>query len=154
MPYLRVQICFLHIPQVRQLVAALTVKVQQCHEKLDAQAIGNALYGLQRLRDSAELRQLLTALTGQRHLGKVSVMVLRLLSDGNGRPRTKDVNGVLRLCNWELTRLVPASVQRPRSPGSPTAYATPTSRSVGLVHSGQFRLRVAFVFFTVKVRVS
>ena len=99
-------------------------------------------------------RQLLTALTGQRHLGKVSVMVLRLLSDGNGRPRTKDVNGVLRLCNWELTRLVPASVQRPRSPGSPTAYATPTTRSVGLVHSGQFRLRVAFVFFTVKVRVS
>ena len=37
--------------------------VQHCREALDAQAVGNALYGLQRMGDSEEVRQLLAALT-------------------------------------------------------------------------------------------
>ena len=49
--------------EVRQLVAALTPKVQQCQEELKSQHVGNALYGLQRLGDSEEARQLLAVLT-------------------------------------------------------------------------------------------
>ena len=49
--------------ELRKLVAALAVKVQKCREDLDAQAVGNALYGLRRMSDSQEVRQLLTALT-------------------------------------------------------------------------------------------
>ena len=50
--------------EARQLVAALTPKVQHCREELDAQAVGNALYGLQQMGDShVEVRQLVAALT-------------------------------------------------------------------------------------------
>ena len=49
--------------EVRQLVAVLALKVQQCRKDLKAQEIGNALYGLQRMSDSnAEVRQLVAAL--------------------------------------------------------------------------------------------
>merc|ERR1711862_615361 len=48
--------------EVRQLLAALTPKVQQCREELDPQAVGLPLYGLQSLSDSEEVRQLLAAL--------------------------------------------------------------------------------------------
>lgn len=49
--------------ELRQLVAALTTKVQQCSEQLSAHQIGNAVYGLQRLGDSREVRELVAALT-------------------------------------------------------------------------------------------
>ena len=42
--------------QTRRLVAALTPKVRDCREALDAQAVGNALYGLQRMGDSEQTR--------------------------------------------------------------------------------------------------
>ena len=54
--------CMGDSPEVRQLVAALAVKVQQCREELDARAVGNALYGLQCMGDSPEVRQLVAAL--------------------------------------------------------------------------------------------
>ena len=49
--------------EVRQFVAALTPKVQQCREELSSQAVGNALHWLQLMGDSTEVRQLLAALT-------------------------------------------------------------------------------------------
>ena len=49
--------------QTRELVAALTPKVRDCREALDAQAVGNALYGLQRMGDSEQTRELVAALT-------------------------------------------------------------------------------------------
>ena len=49
--------------EVRQLLAALTPKVQQCREELSSQAVGNALHWLQLMGDSTEVRQLLAALT-------------------------------------------------------------------------------------------
>ena len=45
------------------MLAALTPKVEQCSAELNAQAVGNALYGLQSLGDSKEVRGLLAALT-------------------------------------------------------------------------------------------
>ena len=47
----------------------LTPKVQQCSEELTAQAVGNALYGLRSLRNSAELRGLLRKLKLEAKLG-------------------------------------------------------------------------------------
>ena len=49
--------------EVRQLIAALTPKVQECRGELSSQAVSNALYGLQCMRDSTEVRQLIAALT-------------------------------------------------------------------------------------------
>ena len=49
--------------EVRQLIVALTPKVQRCQDELKSQEVGNALYGLQRLGDSKETRQLVAALT-------------------------------------------------------------------------------------------
>merc|ERR1719443_1504198 len=51
--------------EVRELVAALTVKVQECGEQLKAQEVGNALYGLQSMCDSQEVRELVAALTAK-----------------------------------------------------------------------------------------
>jgi hypothetical protein len=48
---------------MRQLVAALIPKVQQCRERLSANQLGNALYALQCLGDSQEIRHLVAALT-------------------------------------------------------------------------------------------
>ena len=50
---------------VDDLLRALTVKVEQCAEKLklDAQAVGNGLYGLQRMESNAAVDSLLLALT-------------------------------------------------------------------------------------------
>ena len=42
-------------------MAALTPKVQGCREEFNAQAVGNALYGLQRLGDSEAMRMLFAA---------------------------------------------------------------------------------------------
>ena len=49
--------------EVRQLVTVLVPKVQQCREELSSQAVGNALYGMQRLGDSHVVRKLVAALT-------------------------------------------------------------------------------------------
>jgi hypothetical protein len=50
-------------PEVLSLVKALTKKVSQSTPELCAQAIGSALFGLQRLSsDSPEVRQLVAAL--------------------------------------------------------------------------------------------
>ena len=38
-------------------------EVRECEERLSAQNVGNALYGLRSLRDSAEARALVAALT-------------------------------------------------------------------------------------------
>ena len=43
-------------PETRGLLAALTQKVQECPERLNSYAIGNALYGLKCLTDSPEVR--------------------------------------------------------------------------------------------------
>ena len=47
---------------VRELVAILASKVQNCRGKLNSQSVGNALYGLQGLTDSEEARQMVAAL--------------------------------------------------------------------------------------------
>ena len=47
----------------RSFQLRLTPKIQSCKEPLRSQEVGNALYGLQRLGDSREMRALLTALT-------------------------------------------------------------------------------------------
>ncbi len=44
-------------------MAVLTAKVQELEKLLDAQTFGNALYGLQKMRESQEVRQLVAALT-------------------------------------------------------------------------------------------
>ena len=44
-------------------MTALTPKVQACSEPLDAQSVGNALFGLKSLGDSEAVRGLVTALT-------------------------------------------------------------------------------------------
>jgi hypothetical protein len=49
-------------PETRDLVAALTPKVQACRGQLQAQSLGIALYGLQSLGDSEEMRDLLPVL--------------------------------------------------------------------------------------------
>ena len=51
------------VVEVRQLVAALTAKVQEFEKLRDAQAVGNALYGLQKMGESQEVGQLVAALT-------------------------------------------------------------------------------------------
>jgi hypothetical protein len=52
--------------EVRLLVRALSGQVERCRESLDAQAVGNALYGLQGMSsDAAEVRSLVRALSGQ-----------------------------------------------------------------------------------------
>ena len=48
--------------EVRELVAALTPKVQQCKERLDAWAVAQALYGLHGFGDSEEVQQLVAVL--------------------------------------------------------------------------------------------
>ena len=40
-----------------------TICLQQCRKELSSQEVGNALYGLQRLGDSEEVRRLIAALT-------------------------------------------------------------------------------------------
>ena len=47
-------------PEVRDIVAALTPKVERCTQRLRAQEVGNALFGLRGLRDSPEARALVT----------------------------------------------------------------------------------------------
>ena len=47
--------------EVRELVKALTPKVQHCREALNTQEVGNALQGLQRLGNSEEVRMLFAA---------------------------------------------------------------------------------------------
>jgi hypothetical protein len=47
--------------EVRQLLAALGPKVQQCRN-LDGQGVGNALFGLQCMEDSHEVQVLIEAL--------------------------------------------------------------------------------------------
>ena len=49
---------------MRALVAALTPKVEQCWEPLKAQHVGNALYGLQKLGDSAERQRYVRTVRG------------------------------------------------------------------------------------------
>jgi very-short-patch-repair endonuclease len=50
--------------EVRDLIKALTPKVIKCNEVLNAQNVGNALYGLQSMRsDNQEVRDLIKALT-------------------------------------------------------------------------------------------
>jgi hypothetical protein len=50
-------------PEVRALLAELTPKVKGCREELNAQAVGNALYGLQGMSsDCPEVRELLVHL--------------------------------------------------------------------------------------------
>ena len=49
--------------EVRQVLAALTVKVEQCGEELKPQEVAMAPTGIKRLCDSEEVRQLLAALT-------------------------------------------------------------------------------------------
>ena len=44
-------------------MAVLTAKVQELEKLLDAQAFGNALYGLQKMRESQEVGQLVAELT-------------------------------------------------------------------------------------------
>ena len=43
----------------------MTQKVQECTEEFKAQSVGNALYGLQSLGHSAEVRGLVVALTAK-----------------------------------------------------------------------------------------
>ena len=51
---------------VRLLVRALSIQVQRCTEPLSAQAVRNALYGLQGMSgDDADVQLLLRALSGQ-----------------------------------------------------------------------------------------
>ena len=75
--------------EVRELVAALTVKVQECGEELKPQEVGMALTGIKRLCDSQEVRELVAALTAkvrecerldERAVGKV-ICGLRQLGD-------------------------------------------------------------------------
>ena len=42
-------------PDTRKLVVALTPKVVECRQEMRGQNIGNALYGLQHLKDSEEV---------------------------------------------------------------------------------------------------
>ena len=49
----------------RDLLAELSIKVQECTEEFDGQAVGNALYGLHRLPVSQELLKLVDVLTVQ-----------------------------------------------------------------------------------------
>ena len=49
--------------QTRAILAAFTPKVRDCREALGAQAVGNALYGLQCMGDSEQTRELVAALT-------------------------------------------------------------------------------------------
>ncbi len=49
--------------EVQAMLKALMPKVESCREALDAQNVGNSLYGLQGMSsDSAELRAMLSAL--------------------------------------------------------------------------------------------
>jgi hypothetical protein len=49
--------------EVRAMLSALSPKVESCREALDAQAVGNALYGMQGMSsDSVEVRAMLSAL--------------------------------------------------------------------------------------------
>jgi hypothetical protein len=49
--------------EVRAVLSALDMKVQSCKEGLNAQAVGNTLYGLQKMSsDYAEVRDVLSAL--------------------------------------------------------------------------------------------
>ena len=58
--------------EVRQLLAALTVKVRQC-EGLDERAVGTVMNGLRRLGDSQEVQEL-------------SWLALLALLDEDGQP--------------------------------------------------------------------
>ena len=50
--------------EVRDVLSALAMKVDSCKEDLNAQALGNALYGLQRMSsDHVEVRDVLSALS-------------------------------------------------------------------------------------------
>ena len=51
------------VVEVRQLEAALIAKVQEFDKPLDAQAVGNALYELQKMGESQEVGQLVAAVT-------------------------------------------------------------------------------------------
>jgi hypothetical protein len=49
--------------EVRAILSALLPKVESCREAFNAQAVGNALYGMQQMSsDSAEVRAMLSAL--------------------------------------------------------------------------------------------
>jgi hypothetical protein len=50
-------------PEIREILSAVVLKVESCRETLTAQAVGNALYGLQGLSsDYSEVREILSAL--------------------------------------------------------------------------------------------
>ena len=49
--------------EVKDIISALTSHIKKPQLQLDAQAIGNALYGLQKMSDSDEVKALLSALT-------------------------------------------------------------------------------------------
>jgi hypothetical protein len=48
--------------EMRELISALTPKVEQCQEKLKAKEVSDSLYGLQSVGDSPESRRLVAAL--------------------------------------------------------------------------------------------
>jgi outer membrane murein-binding lipoprotein Lpp len=51
------------VREVKDVLAALAPKVESCREELDAQAVGNAVYGLQSMSsDVREVKDVLAAL--------------------------------------------------------------------------------------------
>ena len=64
----------LNASQSLDLVRSLTIAMKSCEESLSAQALGNALYGMQSMSsDYAEVRSMLSALSGKVHSCKESL---------------------------------------------------------------------------------